>query len=391
MSDTQTTGPTAEADDRGRGLPDIPGLPQVEVDKLVTRARTLYTHLVGGGLADLSRTPSEIVHDGDHTRVYHYLPEVPVDEDELPVLLVPPVNTASSTFDLRRGNSLAEFLMQQGRPTYLVDYGDLSTRVNQDMGLEFWLDQVLPDSIRAVSEQNGGKPVHLVGWCLGGILSVFTHSDHPELPVASVAMVATPWDFEALGKFEPIRMLGRITGGRVEDRVFRIVGGIPGKINTLGFRFADPIRLAKKPYFIMRQSKNPDILAQLEAVDAMMDAMEAYPGLTIRQIYENFIRTSNLREGRMNLAGDREVTLAGVSVPVMNIGGKADNIFAPIASTHYLAELLPDGDVTLKEAPGGHMGVLAGPKAADSTWRYIQEFESGIDEAYRDSATPASV
>ena len=158
MSDTQTTGPTAEADDRGRGLPDIPGLPQVEVDKLVTRARTLYTHLVGGGLADLSRTPSEIVHDGDHTRVYHYLPEVPVDEDELPVLLVPPVNTASSTFDLRRGNSLAEFLMQQGRPTYLVDYGDLSTRVNQDMGLEFWLDQVLPDSIRAVSDSAESLP-----------------------------------------------------------------------------------------------------------------------------------------------------------------------------------------------------------------------------------------
>lgn len=344
------------------------------VEDVIERVRTLYRHLVGGGLADLARTPSEVVHDEPHITVLHYLPEVAADPEALPALLVPPVNTASSTMDLRRGNSLAEHLMQQGRPTYLVDYGEISTRQHADLDLAFWLDEVLPTAIREVSQANGGRDVHLVGWCLGGILATFTASEHPDLPIASVAMVASPWDFTALGKFEPIRLLGKVTGGKVEHTVFRVMGGVPGKVNTLAFKFADPVRLAKKPYFLVKKSGDPEILAQIEAVDAMMDAMEAYPGRTIRQIYENFVRTSNLREGRMALREGRMVTLDGIGVPVLNIAGTADNIFAPKAATDHIATLIPAAQVTLREAPGGHMGVLTGPRAATTTWPMIDEF-----------------
>lgn len=368
-------------DQQSSRIPSLPGLPAEAVDDVVGRVRTLYTHLVGGGLADLTRTPSEIIHDEPHTQILHYLPEVDIDAEALPVLLVPPVNTASSTMDLRRGNSLAEHLMLQGRPTYLVDYGEISTREHSDIGLGFWLDDILPTAIREVSAANGGRDVHLVGWCLGGILATFTDSVHPDLPIASVAMVATPWDFTQLEKFEPIRLLGRVTGGKVEHTMFRVMGGVPGKLNTLAFKFADPVRLAKKPYFLVKKSGDPEVLAQIEAVDAMMDAMEAYPGRTIRQIYENFVRTNNLREGRMELKGGRVVTLEGVDVPVLNIAGTADNIFAPVGSTHHIRNLLPPDRVTLKEAPGGHMGVLTGPRAATTTWAYIDEFLRGAEQA----------
>jgi polyhydroxyalkanoate synthase len=363
----------------GGAIPGLPRLSTGTVDDVVARVRTLYTHLVGGGLADLSRTPSEVILDEPHTRVLHYLPEAPVDEAQLPALLVPPVNTASSTMDLRRGNSMAEHLMLQGRPTYLVDYGELSTRQHAELDLSVWLDDILPTAIQAVSRRHGGRQVHLVGWCLGGILATFVAAEHAQLPVASVAMVASPWDFTALGKFEPIRLLGKVTGGKVEHTVFRVVGGVPGKINTLAFKFADPVRLAKKPYFLVKKSGDPDVLAQIEAVDAMMDAMEAYPGRTIRQIYENFVRTSNLREGRMALRGGRTVSLDGLSVPVLNVAGTADNIFAPREATHHLARLVPDDLVTLAEAPGGHMGVLTGPRAATTTWPIVDDFLSSAD------------
>jgi polyhydroxyalkanoate synthase len=366
----------------GTGSASGSGLPRLSagtVDDVVARVRTLYTHLVGGGLADLSRTPSEVVLQEPHTAVLHYLPEVPVADAMLPALLVPPVNTASSTMDLRRGNSLAEHLMLQGRPTYLVDYGELSTRQHAELDLSVWLDDILPTAVRAVSSRHDGRQVHLVGWCLGGILAAFTAAEHADLPIASIAMVASPWDFTALSKFEPIRLLGKVTGGKVEHTVFRVVGGVPGKVNTLAFKFADPIRLAKKPYFLVKKSGDPEVLAQIEAVDAMMDAMEAYPGRTIRQIYENFVRTSNLREGRMSLRGGRTVTLDGLAVPVLNVAGTADNIFAPRAATHHLAELVPAELVTLAEAPGGHMGVLTGPRAAGTTWPIVDGFLAGAE------------
>ncbi len=350
------------------------------MDDVIARARTLYRHLVGGGLADLTRTPSEVVLDEPHTTVLHYVPaDQRRPEAQLPALLVPPVNTASSTMDLRRGNSLAEHLMLQGRPTYLVDYGEISTRQHAELDLSTWLDDILPAAIREVSRRNDARPVHLVGWCLGGILATFTAAEHTDLPIASVAMIASPWDFTALGKFEPIRLLGKVTGGTLEHTVFRVTGGVPGRVNTLAFKLADPIRLAKKPYFLVKKSGSPEVLAQIEAVDAMMDAMEAYPGRTIRQIYENFIRTSNLREGTMALRGGRKVTLEGLAVPVLNIAGTADNIFAPKAATHHLGTLVPEHLVTLREAPGGHMGVLTGPRAATTTWPIIDDFLAGAE------------
>src|SRR3954471_11042301 len=139
-------------------LPNIPGLSTEQVDDITGRVRTLYTHLVGGGLADLSRTPSEAVLVQPHTNVFHFLPEVDVRPDALPVLLIPPVNTASSTLDLRRGNSLAEFFMLGGRPTYRVDYGEISTRTKEDskLGLDAWIDDILPTAITTVSDAHGG-------------------------------------------------------------------------------------------------------------------------------------------------------------------------------------------------------------------------------------------
>ncbi len=62
-------------------------------------------------------------------------------------------------------------------------------------------------------------------------------------------------------------------------------------------------------------------------------------------------------------------------VPVMAIAGNGDLFFAPPASAHHVATLLTDSPgVRLETAPGGHLGVLTGRSARDTTWHYIDEF-----------------
>jgi polyhydroxyalkanoate synthase len=59
----------------------------------------------------------------------------------------------------------------------------------------------------------------------------------------------------------------------------------------------------------------------------------------------------------------------------MNIAGTKDLFFAPPASAHRLGELLPNSPhVRLETAPGGHLGVLTGKRARETTWRYLIEF-----------------
>ena len=82
--------------------------------------------LVGPGVADLTRTPSSIIHEAPQCTVRRYRSRRRARADRSPVLLVPPLAAPATCFDLRRGCSLAEHLTALGYPTYLVDYGAIS-------------------------------------------------------------------------------------------------------------------------------------------------------------------------------------------------------------------------------------------------------------------------
>lgn len=355
-------------------------LPKADADAIVNDVKNLYQHLLGDGFADLNRMPSTVISEIPKGTVHRYEPTVPTDPQALPTLIIPPMAATAVSFDLRRGASLVEFLLEQGRPVYLIDYGDVSSLRDSDLGLEYWIDEVVPNAVRAASQDAGDRPVQLLGWCLGGILSVFTQASDPDLPIASVATVASPFDFREVKLLEPVRIMEQLTGGMVTTSLVRVLGGIPGKANMLIFKWLSPDKQLKKPLTILKNRSNPDTLAQIEAVDAMMDAMEAYPGRSIAQIYHTFVRTNHLANGKLTLADARTLSLESVTVPVLNIAGQGDLFFAPPASAYRLGELLPNSPhVRLETAPGGHLGVLTGGKARTTTWRYLAEFLRGID------------
>ena len=128
-----------------------------------------------GGVADLRPVPRTLIDKGPNRSVYRFVGPGGDPRGE-PVLLVPPLAAPALCFDLRRGCSVAEHLVDRGRRLYLVDYGTVSFS-DRRLGLEHWIDEVLPRTIRAVSNDAGGAPVHVVAWCLGGILSLLTHAD----------------------------------------------------------------------------------------------------------------------------------------------------------------------------------------------------------------------
>src|SRR6185503_3401144 len=103
-----------------------------------------------------------------------------------PVLLVPPLAAPALCFDLRRGCSLAEHLVVTGRRTYLLEYGAIEYG-DRDLGLEHWIEDVIPAAVRAAA-QDAGRPVRMVGWCLGGIMSLLAHAMDPDLPIDAVAL-----------------------------------------------------------------------------------------------------------------------------------------------------------------------------------------------------------
>jgi poly[(R)-3-hydroxyalkanoate] polymerase subunit PhaC len=324
-----------------------------------------------GGVADLRPMPRTLIDKGPTRSVYGFLAHGRELAGE-PVLLVPPLAAPALCFDLRRGCSLAEHLIDRGRRLYLVDYGTVSFG-SRRLGLEHWIDEVLPRTIRAVSKDAGGAPVHIVAWCLGGIMSLLTHADQHDLPIASIASVAAPIDVTAVPMVAPIRPLVDLTRGWIITPVYRVLGGAPRALVKRAFQLSAFDKMVTKPYAILTHLDDADFLAQIEAADRFTDNMIAYPGRTFGQMYHRFFRSNDLAEGEVDLGG-RRISLAEVKAPVLVIAGSGDGI-APQRAVRKLVDLLDNAaEVRFATCPGGHLGVLTGRRARETTWAHIDDF-----------------
>ncbi len=326
-------------------------------------------------MGDRRRTPARVIDEGPQRTGFHYLPGgVEPDPGAAPVLLVPPLAAPATCFDLRRGCSVAEHMTAAGRPTFLVDYGPVSLS-DKDLGLEHWIDDVLPQAIEAVAADSGAERIQLVGWCLGGIMAMLSLASH-KLPVSAVAMVASPFDFTTVKFLNPIRRFGDATGGRIIGGTVRALGQVPAPLVETVFKLSSLPVYLKRPMTLVRRSADRDFLAHVEAVDLLMGDMYAYPGRTMNQLYHRFFRANELAEGKLTLR-ERVVDISAVEVPLLNVAGESD-VLAPVAAVHHLEQVaLGAPEVRVETAPGGHLGVLTGPSARADTWPLIDEFLAG--------------
>ena len=339
---------------------------------LSAAAENAYLKLSGRGLADVRPWPSRVIAEGPKRTVRRYdLAGGEAPSQRTPVLLVPPLASPAICFDLRRGNSMVEHLTSLGYATYLVDYGPISFD-DRELGLEHWVDEVLPGAAASVLWDAGADYLHLVGWCLGGIMSALSVADS-RIPAASLSLIGSPFDFAQIRIMRPIRQIADITSGVVGTALYRMLGGVPAPLVAAGFRLTSIDRWVTRPLVLATRLDDADFLAQDEAVERLMSSMLAYPGRTFGQLYHQFFRVNELSGGRLKLTY-REIDLRAITTPVLAVAGVAD-VLAPRAAVHHVGALVTHAsEVRLKTAPGGHLGVLTGRAAPDTTWRYVDEF-----------------
>ncbi|MFC5750022.1 alpha/beta hydrolase [Actinomadura rugatobispora] len=293
----------------------------VSPGSLRTAASNLARKLVYGHVADLRPTPARTVGAGPRTTpVYRYRGLEGVVAAGPPVLLVPSPAAPARCFDLRRGCSLAEHAVNAGRLCYLLDHGAAE-----------WAGEVLPEAIRTVSRDASGQPVQLVGWCLGGLFSLLAAAD-PDLPVASVAMIATP--------------------SRVVE---------PGPVRAA--------RRVKRDYRTLANLDKTEYLAQAEALDHFHALAEAGSGRPAQEVYSALLGDD----------GEIGIALDAVRVPVLAVAGRADAL-APVTAVRPFARLLPNApEVRFAAVPGGHLGALTGLAARTTTWARLDRWlDEGI-------------
>ena len=357
-------------------------------DQVVSAAGNVAHQLVYGGLADLRPMPRTMIDEGTLREVYHYRPAAHVRDQGDPVLLVTPLAAPALCYDLRRGCSLVEHLVDAGCPTYLVEYGVVSFH-DRNLGMEHWIEEVVPTAVREVSAHAGDRPVHVVGWSLGGTFALLAAAADASLPIASITAIGSPFDVRQVPLVAPLRPLLNLTDGRgVITRIYRAAGGAPQPLVRWAFQLSSFQKLVTKPLAIARNLDDADYLAQIQAVDRFTANMIAYPGRTFGQLYHRLLKGNALVDGTFDL-DDRTISVADIAVPVLVVGGANDGI-APIGAVKAVVPMLTGSpEARFEIVPGGHLGMLTGRKARTSTWplidAWVDEWTQGEDE----NPTPA--
>ena len=358
-------------------------------DQVASAASNVAHKMLYGGLADLRPMPRTLIDDGPLREVYHYRPQKQVRTTGDPVLLVTPLAAPATCYDLRRDCSLVEHFVKAGRPTYLVEYGEISFK-DRNLGMEHWVDEVVPEAVRAVSEHAGGRPVHVIGWSLGGIFATLVAADDPTLPIASLTIVGSPFDVSQVPLVAPLRPILRLTDGGIVTRVYRMLGGAPKPLVRRAFQLSSGTKLITKPLANVQHLDDAEWLAQIEAVDRFTENMIAYPGRTFGQLYHRMLKHNQLRTGKVAVSG-HEIDLAAITVPVLVFAGNTDGI-APISSVRAVVPLLKNAaEVRFEIVPGGHLGMLTGRAARRTTWVVMDEWitQHSTPDERAEEAAPA--
>jgi polyhydroxyalkanoate synthase len=323
-----------------------------DAERNVARARNGLKHLAGVDHVAVGCSPKELVWRRGKVQLFRYHSE----QRRLgpPILLVMSLVTKPYVLDLRPGNSFVEALLARGFDVYLLDWGTPDA-AEADNGFETYCDEYLPYASAFAMRTSGASELHLFGYCFGGVLSLLFAAAHPEIPLRTLSLMATPVDFAAIGG-----ITGVLRDERVElDGFLDETGNVPATTVLRGIAAARVTGDASTLAALLENLDSAEYLAAHQAMNGWATDHIPFPGACFRQTAQWIIRENRLATNQI-VTERGPVDLSAITCPVMNVVGTGDHLI-PLVSNAPIAELLPHAEQFAFDA--GHVGLIIGGKA----------------------------
>lgn len=282
------------------------------------------------------------------------------------VIAVPSLVNPAYILDLKEDHSLMRTLAEQNIHGFLLDW-TAPGEEELGFGLEDYIVKRLIPMIRKVHQQHNRK-IHLLGYCMGGNLSIAAAQVvQKEDILASLTLIATPWNFHA---DRPRHLSSILESFLAMEPLAQNITAVPMNILQLFFFSLDPTLSDRK---FRRFSHLDPESARARNFVAMEDWANDGPPLSPVVAKDCLIKWYQKNQPQHNcwqIAG-QSIDPARLILPGHIITPTTDRI-VPAASAKALQKKLPR--FTHTKTPGGHVTMIAGRKAKTDLWYKIASF-----------------
>ena len=269
-----------------------------EIERNALRARNGLKYLTGARFVRTGTTPRDLVWSHGKSQLWRYRNDHVTRRP--PIVMYVGLVGRSYVFDLYPGNSFVQKLMDQGFDVFLIDWGVPDEVEARNTIATYTLD-LLPRAIDAMLEATGDDEVTILGYCMGGCLTVASLGAGTGLPVKSLILAAMPTDFSKMGEFfEPLR-----SGSLDPDSIIDETGNVPASLVRTSFRIRKPTSDLVVYANLWQNLWNDQYMEGFQAMNEWVNDQVPFPGAAFREFLSDWLIANGLVNGTLRIAGRR--------------------------------------------------------------------------------------
>ena len=311
-------------------------------------------------------SPFTVVYRENKLRLLRLLKESGEPFSGPPVLVIPAPVSRYFIIDLLPGRSFAAHIAKSGFDVFIADFGEPSAE-DRFSDLEYYVEGLVRRSVRKVLALTGQPNLNLVGYCLGGTLSLLYAALHPA-SVARLVLLTTMVDGDVKGGIAWVAHRMGLEGESYDNP--RLV---PAAEVKSWFEMLAPgsnSQAGRVQDLWDRLDEPAERLRDVRTMASWVDDVVPAPGRLLAEMYQKFGPGRNRLMAGTATVGDRMVDFAAVSMPVLSVSAEKD-LIAPPEGVDAIRRIVPHAQVM--RLAGGHVGIVAGRSAA-ALWQRTVDF-----------------
>jgi len=332
---------------------------------------------------EVGLTPSEVVYEENKLELLHY--EAQTDEqNKVPILVVYALVNKPYILDLQPDRSVIRRLLEAGHDVYMIDWNEPS-RLDQHLTLSDYVNRYIDNCVDVLRERSGQEKINLLGYCMGGTMSVMYASLHSE-KVNALGLMAAGLCFDRTGGV--LETWGDDEYYSPRD-VVDTFGNMPADFLDDGFALMDPVDNYVTKYITFYDNMDNDAFVEnFSRMERWLDEGIDLAGDAYVEFLEKIYQNNELYRNELEIGGEH-VDLANVDMPILQILGEYDHLIPPEASKPF-NDVVGSDDVRTIEYPTGHIGLSVSSSSHENVWPEVCDWYHEVSEAANDDSDDES-